>query len=446
MKVQLLISSPSDPEFPFQHDGPTIRIGRNPSCELSLQGDPNQTVSWEHARIELTDRGAFLTDLDSTNGTLLNGERITSRSRLSIGDQIGLGKTGPKLKVIVLDLSPGDKAPLRPRRRPLSKAPPSEPPPKARKPERPPVMDPVHEAETQAAPVPPSPPAAKPGLVPRPRSLPEVFGRYRILRQLGGGSMGSVYLAQDTQLDRAVALKVPNFKSDNPVQRERFYREARGAATLQHPNLCPIYDVGEIEDIPYLTMAYIEGKPLAEIVRPEMPVAPAVNLVRKLALALEEAHQRGVLHRDLKPSNIIINQRGEPVIIDFGLARVVNRSEARLTQEGDILGSPAYMSPEQAAGNVASMGPEGDIYSLGVILYELLTGVRPFQGKVMEVLHLVLTREPPPPSEHRADLDPRLEAICRKAMAKKAAARYPSMAEFAAALTEYLRSIVKASR
>jgi predicted Ser/Thr protein kinase len=284
--------------------------------------------------------------------------------------------------------------------------------------------------------------ATEPGAAPAaPTALPEQFGRYRILKQLGKGGMGAVYLAHDTELDRKVALKVPHFAaSDGPHVLERFAREARAAATLTHPNICPVYDVGEWQGTRYVTMAYIEGKPLSDLIRAGKPLPqPSVAaLVRKLAQAMHEAHQHGIVHRDLKPSNVMVNKKHEPIIMDFGLARRV-QEDARLTKSGSILGTPAYMSPEQVAGDVQAIGPACDIYSLGVILYELLTGRLPFQGPVTAVLGQILTQEPPPPRAVRADLDPALEAICLKAMAKKPADRYGSMRELAAALTTYLK-------
>jgi hypothetical protein len=255
--------------------------------------------------------------------------------------------------------------------------------------------------------------------------------------------MGSVYLAQDVQLDRPVALKVPNFGlNDGSRLRERFFREARAAATLSHPNLCPVYDVGEVDGILYLTMAYVEGRPLTDYIRPgkPLPERQAAALVRRLALALQEAHGRGVIHRDLKPANIMITPRREPVIMDFGLARQTSKDESRLTQHGAVLGTPGYMPPEQVRGELDAMGPACDIYSLGVILYEALTGRLPFEGTSLAVLAKIITEAPPPPTTVRADLDPRLEQICLRAMAKEPAQRYASMAELATALAEYLRA------
>jgi hypothetical protein len=271
---------------------------------------------------------------------------------------------------------------------------------------------------------------------------PERLGRYRILRELGRGSMGTVYLAHDSQLDRPVALKVPQFTAaDGPEVRQRFLSEARAAATIEHPNVCPVYDVGEIDGTPYLTMAYLPGQPLARLLAgaAPLPQRQAAGLVRQLTAALQAAHERGVVHRDLKPSNIIINERGEPVLLDFGLARRLRQDGARLTQTGQPVGTPAYMSPEQVAGAVRVMGPGCDIYALGVILYQLLTGRLPFEGSVAEVLGQIVTRRPEPPSKQRPDLDPRLEAICLKALSKEVAGRYASMRDLGAALTDYLR-------
>jgi serine/threonine protein kinase len=272
-----------------------------------------------------------------------------------------------------------------------------------------------------------------------PKTLPAQFGRYRILNALGQGGMGAVYLAHDTQLDRRVALKVPHFGPNDGPGLERFYREARAAATLDHPNLCPVYDVGSIDGIHYMTMAFVEGQSLQHFLHSSLPsAADAVALVRKIALALAEAHARGIVHRDLKPSNVMINQRGEPIVMDFGLARRVSAGDVRLTRSGSIVGTPAYMAPEQAAGETANLGQACDIYSLGVILYELLTGRLPFEGGVGEVLVQILTSQPPRPSTLRPGIDPLLEAVCLKALAKKPEERFRSMTEFAEALQETL--------
>jgi hypothetical protein len=271
----------------------------------------------------------------------------------------------------------------------------------------------------------------------------ERLGRYRIVRELGRGAMGTVYLAHDSQLDRPVALKVPRFSAaDGPEVRQRFVSEARAAATIEHPNVCPVYDVGEIDGIPYLTMAYLQGQSLAQLLEGRAPLAErqAAALIHQLSGALQAAHARGIIHRDLKPSNIMINQRGEPVILDFGLARRLRQDGARLTQCGQPVGTPAYMSPEQVAGAVGMMGPGCDIYALGVVLYQLVTGRLPFDGDVADVLGQIVTQQPEPPSKLRPGLDPRLEGICLKALHKKVADRHASMTDLGAALTAYLQS------
>jgi serine/threonine protein kinase len=246
--------------------------------------------------------------------------------------------------------------------------------------------------------------------------------------------MGTVYLAHDTELDRRVALKVPHAGAGSARLAEQFQREARAAAALNHPNVCPVHDVGQVDGVPYLTMAYVEGEPLSALVRSGGPVPPARAgaLVAAVARALGHAHEHGVVHRDLKPSNILMDRAGRPVVTDFGLARRVNVDST--TANGMLAGSPVYMAPEQIAPGGEPVGPGCDVYALGVVLYELLTGRPPFDGTLNEVLARALHDAPVPPSRHRPGLDPRLDAICLKALAKKPSARFRSMAAFAAVL------------
>jgi WD40 repeat protein/tetratricopeptide (TPR) repeat protein len=253
--------------------------------------------------------------------------------------------------------------------------------------------------------------------------------------------MGVVFLAEDKQLQRQVALKIPQVAIEpNPTFRQRFLTEARAAATFRHANICPVYDVGEIDGMPYLTMAYIEGVTLYDHVKATGPLSAreATALVRKLALPLAEAHRHGIIHRDLKPSNVMLDKKnGEPVLMDFGLARREGRAQAHLTSHGNILGTPAYMAPEQAEGNITAIGPATDVYGLGAILYELLAGRPPFLGSTAKVFSQILNSPPQALTQLRPDLDPALETVCLKALAKDPAQRFATMAEFAAALSPW---------
>jgi formylglycine-generating enzyme required for sulfatase activity/serine/threonine protein kinase len=272
--------------------------------------------------------------------------------------------------------------------------------------------------------------------------MPEQLGLYRIKKKLGGGGMGAVYLVENSKLQREEALKVPHFDSrDDPSVRERFLREARAAARLDHPNLCPIYDADVIEGIWFLTMRLLPGKPLsAWTVRPH-PAPEAIKIVTKLAQALEHAHSQGIIHRDLKPSNIMMCPGTGPTVMDFGLAKQTLHTDQKLTQTGTTLGTPAYMPPEQVKGELDLVCPASDVYSLGVILFQLLTGRLPFEGTLGEVMGKVLFVEAPVPSEFQPGLSPALDALCRKAMAKAPEARYPSMKAFAAELIDMLHTI-----
>ncbi|MEM6471175.1 MAG: family 16 glycoside hydrolase [Planctomycetota bacterium] len=271
--------------------------------------------------------------------------------------------------------------------------------------------------------------------------LPADFGRYQILKELGSGAMGKVFLAHDSQLDRHVALKTPSFSgSDNQDMVTRFYREARAAAKLQHRNICPIYDVGEIEGRHFISMAFVKGRCMSEFIKPDElpPQRTSAILVQRLAVALSEAHNHKIIHRDLKPANIMIDLKKEPIVMDFGLARQTD-AESRVTRSGMAVGTPAYMSPEQVRGELGKVGAGADIYALGVILYELLTGRLPFRGTIAQVVYAIVNEAPAAPSSIRDGIDPELELICAKMMAKDQAERFQSMNDVACALKAYMK-------
>jgi serine/threonine protein kinase len=261
--------------------------------------------------------------------------------------------------------------------------------------------------------------------------FPQPFGRYELLERLGAGGMADVYLAHDSVLDHRVAVKVPRVAPDDHL------REARAAARLNHPNLCRIFDCGSFENVAYLSMEYVPGRPLP--VRPLRPPNETAELVRTLALALEHAHAQGVVHRDLKPGNILLTVSGRPVITDFGLAVRLGSADLRLLPVEMVCGTPPYMAPEQVEPQRGAPGPATDIWALGVLLYELLTGHRPFAEESFFLLsRRILYEEPLSPAALRRGLDPALATICLRALKKQPGDRFLSMSEFAAALARYL--------
>jgi hypothetical protein len=265
------------------------------------------------------------------------------------------------------------------------------------------------------------------GGVPEARPLPSVPG-YEVLAELGRGAMGVVYRARQVKLDRLVALKMilagPHAASE---QLERFLAEARAVARLKHPNIVQIYEIGEHGGIAFFSMELADGGSLARRLN-GVPQAAAVaaGLVQSLARATHAAHQRGIVHRDLKPANVLLSEDGTPKIADFGLAKQLDR-DGGATQSGYILGTPSYMAPEQAEGRSREVGPTADVYALGAILYELLTGQPPFQAAtVRETLELVKTRDPVPPSHVRPGVPGDLDTICLTCLRKEPATRYSS--------------------
>lgn len=269
-------------------------------------------------------------------------------------------------------------------------------------------------------------------------SLPMDFGRYRIESLLGQGMMGTVYRAHDRQLDRVVALKLARSSASGAAKIiQRMEVEAKAAAKVDHPQICKVYDYGEIDGIHFIALQYIDGEDLKtylkRVGRRRSP-KEALEIVLKTANALNAAHQNGVIHRDLKPENIMVNLQGDPVIMDFGLARRLTQStNAGLTQ-GMIIGTAGYMSPEQAIGKPEGIDHRTDIYALGVILFEMLTGQWPFQGSAIEVMGKKCVLMPPSPRDLVPDLPPQLVNACEKMIAKDKEDRFIDVAELIASL------------
>jgi len=270
----------------------------------------------------------------------------------------------------------------------------------------------------------------------------DVFAnRYEIERELARGGMADVYLATDRQLQRKVAVKVlfPEFARD-PSFVERFRREAQNAASLNHPNIAAVYDWGQERGTYYIVMEYVEGRSLRDIIRAEGTVPPvaAAQIATELADALAFAHRRGVVHRDVKPGNVLITATGQVKLTDFGIAANQFDASQGLTQTGAVMGTATYFSPEQAQGH--PVDGRSDVYSLGVVLYEMLTGVPPFSGESPVAVAMKHVREAPPPMSSRVpDVPPSLEAIVNAALTKDIDVRYQSAEEMRVDLVDFAR-------
>ncbi len=275
-----------------------------------------------------------------------------------------------------------------------------------------------------------------------PHGIQMEFGDYELLEEIGRGGQGVVYRARQKSLNRTVALKVIGLGQwSSTPHLKRFRHEAEAAASLEHPQIVPIYEIGERDGSCYFSMKFVEGGQLDEVLKLE-PMSPrrAAKLVVKIARTVQFAHDRGILHRDIKPGNILLDRHGEPHLTDFGLARLIEQ-ESTITNSFDVLGTPSYMPPEQAAGRTKELTPAADVYSLGAVFYQMLTGEPPFVGgTTYDTIRLVLETAPRRPSLLDPAVDRDLEIICLKCLEKVPAKRYSSAKALADDLERFLRN------
>ncbi len=355
-----------------------LTIGRKEDNDLVID---NLAVSSRHARIARIDNEFIIQDTESTNGIFLNGEKIAQHT-LKHGDQILIGKHCLLFQDEAAGVSPSSGGSGR-------------------------------------------------------------FGRYEVTKELGRGAMGTVYLGKDAAGHRTVAVKTLRFDGVDPqhlpAMKERFFREAESVKQLSHPAIVKVYETGEEKGSAYFSMEVLDGVTLLEFCtkRGPLSVKRAVEIAAFVADALAYAHSKGVVHRDIKPANVMILSNGDIKVTDFGVARFVDAAQ---TQTGAVLGTPNYMSPEQVRGS--KVDGRSDLFSLGVVLYELLTGVKPFQAKnIAELIRLHETHQPAPPSTLRAEVPAACDVLVAKAVQRDLGARYQQGQDMARDLRVIMRSL-----
>jgi serine/threonine-protein kinase len=395
----------------YDVDQPVIRIGREMGLEVVVD---NVAVSGHQAEIRLQDMQWYVLDLGSGNRTLLNGQPLAGMVPLTRGDEIAFGKFS-----LFFDHVPVNPAP-EPYASRVEHGDPGR--------RTPAHVQGRHHTVEETLPV--SLRAAEHG--------PRFYGRYELLSELGRGTSGVVYKAHDPKLDRLVAMKIlrPELAAldESGVSlKQRFYQEAVTAGRLTHPAIVAVHDLGDAEGRPFMVMEYVEGGTLADrqLGGQPLPLADAVGIVVQVCAALHYAHRHGVVHRDIKPRNILVGPDITKVT-DFGTARILGASHTLI---GTMLGTPAYMSPEMVRGHAA--GPRSDLFSLGVVLYEALTGVNPFNAAdLAAVLYRIVNNDAPSVRRYNAALPVALDRVLRRALAKEPTERYATATDFADALRE----------
>ncbi|MFV1965174.1 MAG: SpoIIE family protein phosphatase [Pirellulaceae bacterium] len=378
-------------------EGQTLVIGRGRTSDTQMN-DP--TMSRVHCHVELDGGKAWLVDHGSSSGTRIRGRQIT-RHELQRGEVFEVGGTQ-------IQYQRDENEPL------------------------------PNEADT----LPPGDRARSSGLLLPTSDLLEgaCFGDYQLLEEISHGGMGVVFKARQISRDRIVAVKLIRAgQLASEAERVRFRREAEAAAQLVHPDIVPVFEIGEHQGHLYFSMEYVEGHDLKyELAAGPMEPRRAAELIRRVCGVVQYAHQLGVIHRDLKPSNILLNKRGEPRITDFGLAKHFAAGRG-LTSTGEILGTPSYMPPEQVSGKLDAMGPGSDVYALGAVLYELLSGQPPFRCRSpLDTLIQVLDCVPAEPRSLNPGIPADLETICLKCLRKNPCQRYPTAAALADDLQRFL--------